>query len=115
MSRTKKSAPTRHTHQVSFRLTEGEYTKLAITAFRAGVSPSQLARMLVRSRRAKVSVEVLQRTDPALLKRIERIGNNLNQLTKNANIFKRISPTVERVCEEIREILSEAFTQEIEE
>lgn len=115
MPRPKKSDTTRQSRQVSFRLTEADYAELAEFASKTGVSPGQLARRLVRSRRPKISIEVLQKTDPALLKRIERIGHNLNTISKNAFIFKRISPAIDRVCEEIRDILSEAFTQEIEE
>lgn len=109
MSRPRKNAETRRGRQVIFRMTEGEYERLCAEAERAGLTPNELARRLARQARKRLVVRTLRRCDPAFLKRLDRIGQNLNQLVKNAHIFGRISPRVEMLCLAIDEIVSRAL------
>ena len=47
--------------------------------------------------------------DPVLIKQLYHLGVNLNQLTKNAHIFKRVSPKVEELCHRIEVLMDEAL------
>ena len=111
MSRPRKNAAARRTRQIIFRLTAAEYDQLSALADRAGLTPNELARWLARRARRRLVVRTLRRCDPAFLKRLDRIGQNLNQLVKNAHIFGRISPRVEMLCLAIDEIVSKALEE----
>ncbi len=90
MSRPKKNADTRRSRQVIFRLTEQEYALLSATAERAGLTPNELGRRIIRKVRRRVVINTYRHCDPAFLKRIDQIGHNLNQVVKNAHIFGRV-------------------------
>lgn len=109
MSRPRKNAEARRSRQIIFRLTGPEYDRLCAEAERAGLTPNELARRLARRARRRLIVQTIRRCDPAFLKRLDRIGHNLNQLVKNAHIFGRISPRVEMLCLAIDEIVSAAL------
>lgn len=111
MSRPSKTKSTRLARQISFRLTEEEFAELAQVAERAGVRPGELARRLVRGRHGQIVIHTSRRHDPAFIAQIRRIGQNLNTLTKNAAIFKRVSPRVDTVAAEIQELLRSAITE----
>ena len=113
MSRPRKQRATRLSRQIAVRLTEAEHAELMDMAHRAGVRPAELARLLIRRRRGNIAFEVSRIPDPAILKRMDRIGWNLNQLVKNAHIFKHVSPNVERLCNEIRALIDGAVTERI--
>jgi Mobilization protein NikA len=112
MARPPKAREARRTRQIIFRLTEDEYLHLLAVATRAGMPPNLLARMLVVQRNQDIVVATTQRLDPALIKRLDRIGWNLNQLVKNAHIFGRVPPTVGAMCEELRRIVRTATDDE---
>jgi hypothetical protein len=99
----------RHSRQVIFRLTAAEHDQLAETARRAGLSPNELARRLVRKRRARLLIQTYRRLDPAFLMRLERIGHNLNQLVKSAHIFGRVPPLIEPLCHTIAALIAQAL------
>ena len=111
MPRPKKDTAERRCRQVIFRLTEAEYQRLSDKADLAGVAPNDLARNLTNKGGKSLVVKSVQRCDPAYLKRIEQIGHNLNQLVKNAHIFGRVSPRVETLCADIRQIILEAMEE----
>ena len=113
MSRPRKQSVSRLSRQIAVRLTEAEHAELLELAGRAGVRPAELARLLIRKRRGKVSFDLSPTPCPSILKRLDRIGWNLNQLVKNAHIFKRVSPNVERLCDEIRSIVESAVTERV--
>lgn len=112
MPRPPKASAAKRSRHVIFRLTEDEYLHLLAVATRAGLQPNHLARMLVVRRNQDIVIATTQRLDPALIKRLERIGCNLNQLVKNAHIFGHVSPTVEAMCEELRRIVQAAMEDE---
>ena len=108
MPRPRKTTDTRLSHQVPFRLTVDEYAAFAEQARRAGVKPGELARRLAKRPQGRIIIKTSSHLDPALLKRLDRIAQNLNQLVKNAHIFKRVSPQVEQLCDQIRGIILSA-------
>lgn len=108
MTRPRKTPDEKRSRVVSFRLTSPEYARLEELARRAGLQANELARRLARSER-RVTVQTVSRTDPALIAHLQRLGANLNQLVKNSHIFGRVSPTVDQVCEEIRQLVFKAI------
>lgn len=108
MPRHKKNAEERRSRHIIFRITAAEYDELCAAAAQAGLSPNELARRLTSKGRRRLVVNVSKRCDPAFLKRIDAIGNNLNQLVKNAHIFGRISPRVEILCMSIDQLVTQA-------
>ena len=112
MSRPKKNADARRSCQVIFRLTAQEYERLNRVAARAGLTANELAWRLVRKGRDQLVIHTQRRCDPAFLKRIDRIGHNLNQLVKNAHIFGRISPHIEPLCITIDRLIAEAVEED---
>lgn len=112
MARPTKSNASKKSRQIIFRLTEDEYLHLLAVAIKAGMQPNDLARMLVVQRNQDIVVATTQRLDPALIKRLDRIGWNLNQLVKNAHTFGRVPPTVEIMCEDLRRIVRAATDHE---
>lgn len=109
MARPKKTADTRRDYQVIFRLAAEEHDLLCGKAARAGIPPNELARRLVLKRQGKLVIQVSRRCDPAFLKRLDRIGHNLNQLVKNAHIFGRVSPHVAQLCAMIERMTDETL------
>lgn len=98
----------RRTRQIIFRVTLAEFNRLARQAEAAGLRPNELARRAALAKGKRLVLHTHAINDPALLKRLERIGHNLNQLVKNAHIFGRVSPKVEGLCETIRALIEEA-------
>jgi len=92
-----------------FRLTEEEYALLCAIAARAGLSPNELGRRIIRKVRRRVVINTYRRCDPAFLKRLDRIGHNLNQVVKNAHIFGHVSSRIEQLCALIDEIVTQAM------
>lgn len=115
MSRPPKSRNDRLSQVITFRLPEAVYERLRQKAERCGISVNQLSRRLTKKGEDKLVVKTHKQLDPAFLKRIDRIGHNLNQLVKNAHIFGRVSPKVEEVCLQIRELIQQAIEEESEE
>jgi hypothetical protein len=112
MSRPQKTADKRRSRHVIFRLTEAEYDLLRHKAELAGLSPNELARRLTRKGRKTLVIRTSKRCDPAFLKRIDQLGHNLNQLVKNAHIFKRVSPQVDLICGKIDRVIDEALKED---
>ncbi len=111
MARPKKTTAERRSRQVIFRLTEAEYQRLSDKADLAGIPPNDLAREFAIKGSKRLVVKTVRRFDPAFLKRIDQIGHNLNQVVKNAHIFGRLSPRIENLCSDIRQIVREAMEE----
>jgi hypothetical protein len=111
MARPTKKSDRRLSRQVIFRLTEAEYASLCDKATLAGLPPNELARRLTSKGKRKLVVKTARHLDPAFLKRIDRIGHNLNQLVKNAHIFGRVSPQIDHLCTSIDELITEAIDE----
>lgn len=115
MSRPRKTATTRMSRKITFRLTQKEYDLLTSKAALLGISANQLARKLALGGTSQLVIKTYKRFDPALIAQLHRIGNNLNQLIKNAHIFKRVSPQVASLCDKIETIVFQAIDDEVDE
>lgn len=113
MSRPKLLPENLRARTVIFRVNEADYLRLAQNAAAAGLGVNQLARILTLSREAQIEIVTYKKSDPALINQLQRIGVNLNQLAKNSNIFGRVSPQVDELCELIAEIVREAAEKEL--
>jgi hypothetical protein len=102
----------RKSRKISFRLTEAEFVRLTHRAAAADLPVHQLARDLTMMKVKRLVVKRERRHDPVLIKQLYAIGVNLNQLTKNAHIFKRVSPKVEDLCFRIEALMNEALGEE---
>jgi AraC-like DNA-binding protein len=111
MARPRKSDPQRRTRQIIFRLTEAEHARLATVATQAGLSANELARRLTGSRAERVTLRVAHQHDPAFIAQLRAVGNNLNQLTMRSHLTGRVSPKIEVLCDEIREIVLAAVEE----
>jgi mobilization protein NikA len=109
MSRPPKETETKRRLQVIFRLTAAEHDRLSDQARQAGLSPNDLARH--RALNGRLVIQTYRHCDPAFLKRLDRIGHNLNQLVKSAHIFGRISPLIEPLCRTIDRLIAEALEE----
>ena len=112
MSRPRKTNDTQHSHQVIFRLTGPEYARLEAVAGRAGLRVNELARLLTRRGQHRVVIETTRCHDPAFIAQIRALGNNLNQITMRSHLTGRVSPKVEMLCDEIRQMMLSAVEDE---
>ena len=111
MSRPTKTADTRRSRQIIFRLLDAEYDRLCAKAELAGLAPNDLARRLTCKGQDHLVIKAVRHCDPAFLKRLDQIGHNLNQLVKSAHIFGRIAPEIEPLCQVINGIVTEALAE----
>lgn len=102
------------TRRIVFRITEGEFLRLAHKATALNMKVNAAARLLVMImiERESPRSNGESRIDPALLKQLYHIGHNLNQLVKNAHIFGRVSPRIEKLCARIEALMDEAVGKE---
>lgn len=110
MARPKKQ--NRRTRIVSFRLTDEEFAALLDAAAKGNLRFTELVRLMTLSAGKRLIIRVSAACDPALLKRLERIGHNLNQLVRSAHIEGRVPPAVAELCDEIASIVAQAHAQE---
>ncbi len=115
MARPKQSREKRRTRVVSFRLTDDEFAELALAAAKSQVQLGELARLMTLSTGKRLVIRVSAACDPALLKQLERIGHNLNQLVRSAHFQGRVPPGVAELCIQIEVIVAKAHAQEWEE
>ncbi len=106
-----KPRTTNKTRNVSFRLTEAEYARLAHQATTANMRVNHLARKLTTSKAKRLTITTHQSHDPALIRQLYHIGHNLNQLTKAAHLG-RISPQIEALCQRIDTLMNRAIGKE---
>lgn len=95
----------KRTKQVIFRLTEAEYHQLSVMAARAGFSVNTFARYVALARAKRIIVKTHARSDPALIKRLERIGHNLNQLTRYSHCSGQVPSQIHELCAHIHDIV----------
>ncbi|MEO0510811.1 MAG: plasmid mobilization relaxosome protein MobC [Verrucomicrobiota bacterium] len=114
MSRPRKTEAARMSRRITFRVTQAEYDRLTIKAKSLSLSAAQFARKLALDPRNKIVLNTYKRFDPAYIAQLKRIGNNLNQLVKNAHVFKRVSPRVDLLLEDIRAIIFMAIDEEFD-
>lgn len=107
-----RAAPRRR-HQVIFRLNDLEYEPLRVKADQCGLTVNELMRAMARTSEGRITFQVATRFDPLYIAQVKRIGNNLNQLVHNAHIFGRVSPRVEKLCDEIHEVVLLALKEQL--
>jgi hypothetical protein len=105
MSQPRKTPVVNKSRQIIFRLSENEYLPIHAVAMRASLTPNNLCRMLATRRNHKIIVAPSNRLDPAVIKRLDWIGQRLNELVRNAREIKSVPPEVATLCEEIRAIV----------
>jgi hypothetical protein len=109
MPRPRKPSDTKQSHLVIFRLDGRAYGPLKAKADSAGVRVNELARQLTCAGKHRLVIETSRRADPALLAALQRLGANLNQLTKLSHMRGYVSPKVEELCDEIRNVVFDAI------
>ncbi|WP_367872987.1 hypothetical protein [Luteolibacter sp. Populi] len=92
-----------------FRLTETEYARLCVKANEAGLPVNELARRI--SCGGKLTFTTHRRHDSAFLKRVDRIGQNLNQLVKRAHMLGAMPPAIIDLCRRIDALIDEALEE----
>jgi len=112
MARPRTSIALRKSRTIIFRISEDEYAHLASVAGEANAQVNALARRLTLSRADTLIIRTHMSSDPALLKRLERIGNNLNQLVKKTHLYGDVSPEITRLSQKIEALLSDALEAE---
>lgn len=115
MPRPKLPPVNRKTRNIIFRVSEEDYERLSKCAATAGLTVHTLARMLTLSGEAEVKIETYHKADPVLVKRFDRLANNLNQLARNSNTFGRVSPQLDNLCQKINDIICEIAEKELDE
>lgn len=94
---------------VTFRLRPDELAAVDDRARRAGLRRSDyLRRMALRGR---ITVRPTARPDFELVAAINRIGVNLNQMTRTANQTGSVPPEVRRLCQTIEKLVAQAAEQ----
>jgi len=108
MPRPRKSKEHRRSCIVVFRVTQSQFDSFAQKGNEANLGVHDIARIAALSNLDRIVVETVAAVDPALLKRLDRIGHNLNQLVKNAHIFGRVSPKADELLERIERLVDVA-------
>lgn len=114
MSRPSKTEAAKLSRQIIFRVKSEEYEQLQEQAKLVGLSVNQLARKLTCQRMRKLVITTYKRIDPIFIKQLQKLAHNVNQLTKNAHIFKRVSPNLDSLCMRIEQLIDKAVNEEVD-
>lgn len=79
-------------HSVTFWLTEDEHSSLSQNARQVSMSVNALARLLTLSGNKRLVIKTHTLSDPAVIKRLDRVCYTVNQLVKKAHVFGEIPP-----------------------
>lgn len=90
MARPRKKQDDHRRNFIGFRVTDDELAMINQRASAAGVLQSEFMRQVATSGRVRYSRRVT--TDPVVIAELNRIGVNLNQLTKTANSVGKVPP-----------------------
>jgi hypothetical protein len=104
MSQPRKTPVVNKSRQIIFRLSENEYLPIHAVALRAKLTPNGLCRLLATRRNHKIIIAPSSRFDPAVIKRLDWIGQRLNELVRNRE-SKDVPPEVVALCDEIRALV----------
>jgi Bacterial mobilisation protein (MobC) len=111
MSRPKKDIDHQRQHRlVSVRVTAEELERFTARVRMAGLSPTEYLRKAALN--GRVNVPRTAKADPALIAAINRIGVNLNQMTRTANGTGRVPPELSQLCGKIDAIVTKAVESE---
>ena len=107
MARPRKKKSDSRGESVSFRLTPDERAAVEARAKKAGLSRSDYLRRMAL--KGHITVAPPARLDFKLVAELNRIGVNLNQLTRAANATGQVPPEVRRLCRKLETIIAEAI------
>lgn len=113
MGRPIKSETERLALVVAFRVSEKEHAALAARAEARGVAVAEFSRQAALGRPLTVRTEAAPSAAPlpfALVNELQRIGVNLNQLTRLAHIREDVQAEIAVVLAEIRAILDQVHS-----
>lgn len=111
MARPKKQSDAHRRHRLAVRVTAEELAAFTERVRLAGMSPSEYLRQAAL--RGRVEVQHKATADPGLIAAINKIGVNLNQMTRTANGTGRVPPELSRLCEKIDQLVMRAVDQEV--
>ena len=108
MARPRKDNDQAKGQTVTFRLTPDELAQVDDRAKRAGMTRSAYVRRMAL--RGRITVRTSAKADFQLVAALNRIGVNLNQLTRTANQNNRLPapPELRRLCKRIEELVARA-------
>jgi hypothetical protein len=110
MARPSKASDAHRGRHLAVRLTPDELAILETRIRQSGLARSDYVRQAVLA--GRVVVKTLTAADPALIAELNRIGVNLNQLTRTANGTGQIPPDLDRLCRKIEDVVMKAIEQE---
>ena len=111
MARPQKQSDDHRQHHLRVRLTAEELVAIQERVRLAGVSQSDYIRHAALTGRVQLSRTAA--ADPRLIAELNRIGVNLNQMTRTANGTGRVPPEVVRLCEKIEQLVMRVVDEEI--
>jgi hypothetical protein len=112
MARPQKQTDAHRRHRIMARLTADELALFAERVRQAGLTASDYLRQAALAARVMVP-STKSKADPALIAELNRIGVNLNQMTRTANGTGKVPPELTRVCEKIDALVMKAIEQEV--
>ncbi|MEZ5896970.1 MAG: MobC family plasmid mobilization relaxosome protein [Parvularculaceae bacterium] len=105
MGRPKKQLHEKRSQRFNIRYSPAEMRHIRLQAHKAGLEPHEYAR-----RRTLGHIVVTQtttgRTDPALINELNRIGVNLNQIARAANMGREVEEDWSALIIELRRVLA---------
>lgn len=112
MARPRKKDEDHRRQFLRVRVTSGELATIDERARLAGMSRSDYLRHTALAGRLRIARQAI--ADPAVIAALHRIGVNLNQITKTANILGKAPPALDQLCRKIEAIVMKAIGQEAE-
>jgi hypothetical protein len=111
MARPSKKTDEQRASRLAVRLTPAELKTFNDLVRASGLGRSDYVRQAVLE--GRVIVHKTGTADPALIAELNRIGVNLNQLTRTANTVGRVPPDLDRLCRVIEGVVMKAVVQEV--
>jgi hypothetical protein len=74
-----------------------------------------MARIFATKGDHEITPNPANQIDPAVIKRLDRLGLELNQLVKHAHAYKNVPPEAAGLCDEIHEIIKAAVLERVKE
>ena len=103
MPRPRKQPAPKRTHQISFRVSEEERSRLEAEANRAGMKLAPYCQSVALKRRLTVATVTFHRMEPALFAELRRVGNNVNQIAHAIN--SNLPPHVQFAAQSLNAVL----------
>lgn len=107
MPRPKKPAETQRTKQLNCRVTEDEFATIQARTAQTKMTQSDYVRHMAVN--GNLVIKENSTFPPELIYQLNRIGTNLNQLTRVANATGEIPPDLSATLKRINELLNKAI------